>query len=1103
MRIVESNRLGVLADDLIDNWPRESLDQLSSTQIVVPSLGMARWLTFRLASAFGICAQVDFVYPAHYVWSLFARVIDGLDAHSPFDADELTWRIYRAFGRVPRDAAFAPVRAYLESGDARDKLALARRIAHMYAEILAQRPAWAPAWQRGQLLHLEPIEHERWQSLLWQAIASEIPEATHVHPRDAFFEILANDVSLRSRLPAHVVVFGVAQMAPPYQEVFAELSKYTEVTVYLVNPSQAYWFDLVSQKATARRALRQPLIAASYDAGNSLLSSLGRQIQHNLVMWGIGDEDRQLTQSIVLDERFVEPGRTTLLQRMQSVILSGEDDVKPSALEASDHSIQVHVCHSLARQLEVLHDQLLDALDGKGDGARLVPGEIVVMVPDLDSAAPMIEAVFGSAPPERHIAYTVSGRSRDVATPILDAFFSILALPSSRFTLSQINELLATPSIASRLGLDEIERDRIALWLEKAGVRWGIDEAQRMEHGLPEGGHHTFAQGLASLILGYAVSSDEPLLFDDVIAFDEIEGKSAEILGTFTRFLSELVASVASLAANRSPIAWAGHLRRLMDQVFDARCDPLFEIKRLDTAISAAVAPVIATAFDEEVPLAVMVDAIRHALTQGAPGAVPGGAVTFCGFGPLRQIPYRMVCAIELNGDGLFPRNPVRAEFDLLGRDHRAGDRDPQNEDRAAFLDAVLAASDRLFLSYTGRSVRDNAALAPSSVLDELLKAASALLDGEEGGVRRIVIEHPLQPFSARYFDGGALFSYASELLPAASSERHALPDFLPAPLPEPEAELRDVDIDTLVKALRTPIKFLLEKRLGLSFRDALHTIEDDEPVSLSTLDRLRLRDKLYPLYRGGIDDEQINRIGRAFAEAPENVLGEVALKPELRAVKSFASAVARDEPDDLFEYPFVLKHGAYRISGTLTGLHSGGRFDARATELNDLQLLRMWVCHLLLHLIAERAGVRTSRSILICIDKKAMLPEIADAKARFDELLDLYWRALSEPVPLVRKASCDYAAKGASEPVYRSLAKEWRKRGTDNSAYVERERREYRIVYKELLADLPEGFREVSKTVFGPLFAALQLGAIDDAGGLGQPGHIAGDSLFSEEGRS
>ena len=51
--------------------------------------------------------------------------------------------------------------------------------------------------------------------------------------------------------------------------------------------------------------------------------------------------------------------------------------------------------------MEVLHDQLLTML---AQDPSLTPRDIIVMVADIDSYTPYIQAVFGNAPAERYPA---------------------------------------------------------------------------------------------------------------------------------------------------------------------------------------------------------------------------------------------------------------------------------------------------------------------------------------------------------------------------------------------------------------------------------------------------------------------------------------------------------------------------------------------------------------------------------------------------------------------------------------------------------------------------------------------------------------------------
>ena len=137
-----------------------------------------------------------------------------------------------------------------------------------------------------------------------------------------------------------------------------------------------------------------------------------------------------------------------------------------------------------------------------------------------------------------------------------------------------------------------------------------------------------------------------------------------------------------------------------------------------------------------------------------APGASPTGAVTFCGIGSLRGIPFRVVCLIGL-ADTAFPRQAAVTEFDLMAERPRLGDRARRHDDRAAFLDALLSAREVLYLSYPGHNVRDDSPLPPAIPVSELLDYLGRSVAGGADAVRRrLITEHRLQPWSPHYFRG-------------------------------------------------------------------------------------------------------------------------------------------------------------------------------------------------------------------------------------------------------------------------------------------------------------------------------------------------------------
>jgi exodeoxyribonuclease V gamma subunit len=182
----------------------------------------------------------------------------------------------------------------------------------------------------------------------------------------------------------------------------------------------------------------------------------------------------------------------------------------------------------------------------------------------------------------------------------------------------------------------------------------------------------------------------------------------------------------------------------------------------------------------------------------------------------------------------------------------RPGDRDSRIEDRYLFLEALMSARDRLHVSFIGEGVRDAKPRNPASPLAELLQFLDAQhgLQADDDTPRPWLLQHPLQPFDARYYsrendvapDGTArhdprLFSYARTFagLPAA---RRAENFFDPASAAQAAQPGADISLATLKQYWRDPARDVLLHGAGVS----LEAVSDDhwpdrEPL-LARVDR-------------------------------------------------------------------------------------------------------------------------------------------------------------------------------------------------------------------------------------------------------------------------
>ena len=157
-------------------------------------------------------------------------------------------------------------------------------------------------------------------------------------------------------------------------------------------------------------------------------------------------------------------------------------------------------------------------------------------MPDLDAAAPLIDAIFGTAPKERALPYALCGGARSRVNAPARSLLQLLALASSRCTASALFALLQQDCVARRFGLDEHALAQVHGWLLEAGFHWGLDAPHRARFELPATPRHTLADALQRLFLGYALPQAHGAAFDGLIGAGAAEGSRALALGALWRF---------------------------------------------------------------------------------------------------------------------------------------------------------------------------------------------------------------------------------------------------------------------------------------------------------------------------------------------------------------------------------------------------------------------------------------------------------------------------------------------------------------------------------------------------------------------------------------
>jgi exodeoxyribonuclease V gamma subunit len=1089
--VLHGNRLEDLAEVVFDWIARHPLAPLEQETVLVQSNGMAEWFKMSLAGHLGVCAATRVELPARFLWRVYRAVLGrhAVPAVLPADKQPLVWRLMSLLPALLASADTAPLtdplRRACGGGDALRRLQLCQRIADRFDQYQVYRSDWLEDWSHGRdCLRTAPGEaaaaappvpdEQRWQPLLWRALLQGLPAHERECTRPALqrrcvqaLKQAAAGAPAAARswpaLPRRVVLFGSTQLPQPLLELLDALSPHVQVILAVPNPCRYFWADLIDGRerlAIARR--RQPLRAgtelaalplqALHAHGHPLLAAWGRQARDFVRQLDAYDDVQRSRQRFELPrvDLFDDGPGQNLLQQVQACIRDGvplaEHARVPPA--ASDRSIGFYVAHSAQREVEILHDQLLRRLAGEDGSTPLQPRDIVVMVPDIETHAAAIRAVFGSLPRghARHIPWGIADVHARGQQPLLRTLEWLLQAPGQRFGAGEWRDLLELRACAGRFGLGPDDLPTLLDWLQAAGVRWGLDAEQRRSLGLQAAGEvGSWRFGLQRLLLGYA-AGDLPDGWQGIEPFAEVGGLSARLVGALAEMAQVLHQWWEEGSGARRPEGWVARARQLLQAFFDGQDDAdQALLAALDEALSRWLQACEAAGFDEAVELPVFREAWLGGLQEpGAAQRFKAGGVTFCTLLPMRAIPFELVCLLGMN-EGDYPRAAAPTDLDLMALpgQSRPGDRSRRDDDRQLMLDALLSARRALHISWVGRSQRDNTAQPPSVLVAQLRDYLDA--GWGEGVCASLTVEHPLQPFSRRYFEAGAdaspqaLFTYAAEWrqahdpdaasMPVTEAARRAAAVSQPPAPATPEA-LR-LDLAQLGAFLRNPVRAFFRHRLKVVFDDeALADLPDEESFGGSALEHsqwvnsLLERSAREPLARAL---RRLSREGRLplanagvlEAQALQGIV-EPMLAEQARVLQAHRQRLA---PLDLRlevpgEVPIIIEDvidGLWADDDqALAGLRlSASRLrDRRGTERRD-KLLGIW-----LTAMASAAAGRPAQWQLIGTDAVAVLAPVDPDQARqiLQALAQTVAGSLLEGRPLATAARTGLAWMAALE---------------------------------------------------------------------------------------
>jgi exodeoxyribonuclease V gamma subunit len=1112
LNLYTSNKIESLLPILADvvRQPRKSLFQ--EEIIVVQSRGMEQWLSLEIAKKLKINAFCRFPFPTAFFNKLLQADHTFKGDFMPFDPGLLTWRIFQVLPALLGEPSFAQLRSYLVDNTDIKLFQLSKKIADIFDQYTMYRSDMIEQWEQN-------TGDDSWQKRLWQKLSMDLP-SHRLHLKNMFINALKASKG-HPDLPERVSFFGISSLPVFFTGMIEIVAQFIEINYFLLNPCSEFWDDIVSERELTqlnrkRKRLRKKAVDTTiehFETLNPLLSSFGTYGRDFLARLHGTNTDESYT--------LVTSESKSLLQYVQNQIVMPFEQTQ-GTISSPDSSIQIHSCHSKMREIQVLHDFLLDSLNTNAD---LKLSDIAVMAPEIGEYSEHISNVFVASDGPQ-MQYTITDKTLQDSSPVSTTFLEILSLVNSRFTFTSIINILENESVREKFNITLDEVLQIKHWLIETQVNWARDPKHKESLNLPPTSENTWKSGIDHLLLGFVMPKLDFILYQGITGNDLINSStSAETFGKFLSYYKALENVTATLSKSYTLVEWVKVIHSLITTFFydsETTQSELSMLTKIAEQLISYTQYFDATAQSIDNKLVISFDVIltwlrgEIASTRISHGYMNGG-ITFCSLLPMRGIPFKIICLIGMN-ENVFPRRSSAMSWDLIASHPRKGDRSIEIEDRYVFLETIMSVREALYISYLGQNEHNDRVAHASICVEELVSYVGMVGGGskeqvvsskegdggiwkteargqepesssqEQGGLVRMHKLHAFNPVYFKHTDisqqvieyvkvNGPYFSYSTHAYQSAvtllkSRGNYDEKPFIVHEITLPDDHRFEITINDLIAFYKNPSKYFLNNMLRVEFAYHDETVEDVESFRLDHLERYEIRQRIFDaVFNNAGSDRQLYDYYNALNLLPHGQPGSVEFDQIYQNVREFSDRVAdycktsqlqNPDIDYTFENIFVF--------GSLRPVFTSNMILCRNSKEKPQDLLSAWIQHLFLNTL--KSDDYPKSTILLSSDTSRKFNPVSNPNHYLDMLLGYFKQGCIQPLRFFPKTSSVYAGtlQSGREKALLDATKKWLVADYNSFDPPESEERYIALCFKGI-DPLNGEFETVASEILRPMY--------------------------------
>lgn len=653
--------------------------------VVVPNQYCKRWFQQSLAIQQGICAQTNFILQFGFVWEVLNKVTLNNKRQNFYSTDIMRWQLYKHLGSSNLLSEFHHFTAL-------KKFNLAEKLASMYLNALENYPKETLTWQKNN------ESSKDWKINLWNAFTENTEQ------KSPFLSIL-EDISQETvtELPDAIIVFAVEQFNELQMNLLLKLSEFKTIHIMLTNPTAEYWLDMIPEKASIKKSI--------FNEEYSYLDFQGNPILANLGYAKLSLFDRLYSENcndIELDYQILPPD--SLLKNIKNDIYQLKEI--PESCQ-SDDSLTIHSCHSRFREVEVVYDTVLKALDNHPE---LKPEEIIVVSPQIDDYITHISKVFNYQVDEqgRMLPFHIQNRNLD-EQEYINALMQIINSFSGEMSAEDIFGLVSLKSISDKFEFTNEELERIKNWITDSNIRSFYSSKHKEKKDFQTNIGNTWEFGKNRWLSGYISGDTSDVSY--LSTFGDLVGQN-NIFIRFFRFLDLWYLCYEQSLSDKTLVMWFEFVESICEDFLYSDFDEELKLKIIKIARTCFCEQTQNCEF--ELPLSVIKAVLEKALADNDIRYEGKIGIRFQSWKNTFIEDAKVLIIMGLS-EGEFPGNDTKNDLDIFKNKLPQLNQSKRASDKNLMLTALTSNLDKLVLTYIGYEQSTNEIIPASTVVEDLV----------------------------------------------------------------------------------------------------------------------------------------------------------------------------------------------------------------------------------------------------------------------------------------------------------------------------------------------------------------------------------------------